>query len=258
MPREEIFSIIEGKGAVIATAIHTGHGMRASLQGRSKLTSMQQLREEDPFTDIFASAVSSRIIATQSRFQIDFNRPRERAVYRVPEDAWGLELWKAPLPSEEVDCSLQEYDAFYAALKEMLDQKLKTHKQIVVLDIHSYNHRRRGEREPFDDPMQNPEINIGTGTMSDRGKWQESIALVTDRLKDAVVMGRHLDVRENIKFQGGEMAQWIHTHYPKTVCCISLEFKKFFMNEWNGKGEMTAINEIKEVIGEIADFLETI
>jgi len=258
MHREEIFSIMEGNGAVIATAVHAGHEMRASLQGKSRLNSMQRLREEDPFTDIFASAVSCHIIATQSRFQVDLNRPRERAVYKVAEDAWGLELWKAPLPAEEVDCSLQEYDAFYATLKEMLDQQLKTHTQIIVFDIHSYNHRRMGERAPFDDPVQNPEINIGTGTMVNRERWQKVINSVSDRLRNAVIMGRFLDVRENVKFQGGEMARWIHMHYPETVCCLSLEFKKFFMNEWNGEGDMVVIHEIKEVIGEIADYLETI
>jgi len=255
---EDICHIVEGDTAVITTAIHSGHEMRTSLLERSKLTATQRLREEDPFTDIFASAASSQLIATQSRFQVDLNRPRERAVYQVPEDAWGLELWKEPLPPEEITHSLQEYDTFYATLKEILDHKVKLHKQVIVFDIHSYNHRRMGERAPFDDSIENPEIIIGTGTMEDRDRWQETITSVTEKLQNAVIMGRFLDVRENVKFQGGEMAQWIHTHYPETVCCISLEFKKIFMNEWSGEAQMAVINEIKDVMEAIVNFLETI
>lgn len=258
MQIEDICYMVEGDTAVVATAIHAGHEMRTSLKERSLLTEAQRLQEEDPYTDIFASTASTRIIATHSRFQVDLNRPRERAVYRVPEDAWGLDLWKEPLPTEEIERSLQAYDTFYANLKALLDRKVKAHEQVIVFDIHSYNHRRQGERAPFDDPLENPEIIIGTGTMSDRNRWKEVIMSVTDRLQNALIMGRYLDVRENVKFQGGEMARWIHTHYPDQVCCLSLEFKKIFMNEWNGVGQMAVIHEIKEVLNEIESFLETI
>jgi len=258
MRTEDICHIVEGDSAVIATAIHAGHAMRASLKEYTKLTDPQRLREEDPFTDMFASAARTRIIATHSRFQVDLNRPRDRAVYQRPEDAWGLDIWKELLPQEEISRSQQEYDGFYATLKEMLDKKLKDHSQLVVFDIHSYNHRRMGERAPFDDPIQNPEIIIGTGTMPDRERWQDVITLVTEKLENAVVMGHYLDVRENVKFQGGHMAQWIHTHYPDRVCCISLEFKKFFMNEWSGEPQMAVIHEIEELMEAIVNFLETI
>ena len=32
--------------------------------------------------------------ARRSRFEVDLNRPREEAVYRVPEDCWGLDVWR--------------------------------------------------------------------------------------------------------------------------------------------------------------------
>ena len=43
-----------------------------------------------------------------------------------------------------------------------------------------------------------------------------------------------LDVRENIKFDGGYFAQWIGERFPGTVCNLCIEFKKFFMDEWTG------------------------
>jgi hypothetical protein len=46
--------------------------------------------------------------------------------------------------------------------------------------------------------------------------------------------GGKLDVRENIKFEGGYFAQWVGENYPTTVCNLCIEFKKFFMDEWTG------------------------
>jgi hypothetical protein len=48
-------------------------------------------------------------------------------------------------------------------------------------------------------------------------------------------LGRHLDVRENIKFQGGYFPRWTHEHFPDSACVLAIEFKKFFMDEWTGK-----------------------
>ena len=36
-------------------------------------------------------------------------------MYRKPEDAWGLQVWKGDPPEEEVEKSLAAYDAFYDA-----------------------------------------------------------------------------------------------------------------------------------------------
>jgi len=254
---EDSFEIVRGSSKVIATAIHAGHEMRSTLEQLSNLTDSQRLNEEDPFTDVFASGADTSIVAKNSRFQVDLNRPRDRAVYKEPEDAWGLDLWRESLSMDEIEHSLSEYDAFYTLLGEMIESKIETHGKVILLDLHSYNHRRMGEKEPFDSPLENPEIIIGTGTMDDRQQWEGIIDVVSDRLENAVVMSRFLDVRENVKFEGGEMARWLHTHYPENVCCISLEFKKIFMNEWNGKADMRVINEIKEAMNEIINFLES-
>jgi hypothetical protein len=44
-----------------------------------------------------------------------------------------------------------------------------------------------------------------------------------------------LDVRENVKFFGGQFPRWIHDNFPETVCALAIEVKKFFMNEWTGE-----------------------
>jgi hypothetical protein len=48
------------------------------------------------------------------------------------------------------------------------------------------------------------------------------------------LLGRHLDVRENIRFQGGHLSLWVHEHFPDSACCLAIEFKKFWMDEWTG------------------------
>jgi cardiolipin synthase A/B len=50
------------------------------------------LESGDPFTAQLARVAPTRLIALRSRFEVDLNRPRERAVYRGPADAWGLEV----------------------------------------------------------------------------------------------------------------------------------------------------------------------
>jgi hypothetical protein len=48
-------------------------------------------------------------------------------------------------------------------------------------------------------------------------------------------LGRRLDVRENVKFFGGQLPRWIHETFPHSVCALAIEVKKFFMNEWTGE-----------------------
>ena len=38
-----------------------------------------------------------------------------------------------------------------------------------------------------------------------------------------------LDVRENVNFRGGQLAQWAHSTFPDRACVLALEFKKIFM-----------------------------
>ena len=44
-----------------------------------------------------------------------------------------------------------------------------------------------------------------------------------------------LDVRENVRFQGGHLSKWIHARYPGVGCCLALEFRKSFMDEWTAE-----------------------
>jgi N-formylglutamate deformylase len=244
----DIFQLESCEGPLIAAAIHDGHSVREDVAVRLALTSAERLREEDPYTAFWATVAPTRIVGLRSRFQVDLNRPREFAVYRKPEDAWGLEVWKhGGLWAEEVERSLAEYDAFYAAVHELLSRAQKDHGRFVVLDLHTYNHRRNGPDAEPADPIDNPEVNIGTGSMN-RRRWGHVVDRFIDDLRATGVQGRALDVRENVKFRGGHLSRWVHENFPDSGCSIAVEFKKFFMDEWTGEPDLACVEAIRNAL----------
>lgn len=217
---------------MLATAIHTGHDLRPEVAGLVALDDATRLREEDPFTDVIAAAAGPPVVVNRSRFEVDLNRPRESAVYRRPDDCWGLRVWREELPEDVARRSLETYDAFYATLARHLDL-LAARGPFVVFDVHSYNHRRDGEDEPPAPAEDNPAVNVGTGSM-DRGRWAPVVDAVMATMGRVEVDGAPLDVRENVRFRGGHLSRWVHERYPGTGCAVALEFKKTFMDEWRG------------------------
>jgi N-formylglutamate amidohydrolase len=225
--------IAEGQEPLAAAAIHNGHDLRKEVEAIMALAGSERLREEDPYTGIWTSVVTTQLVAQRSRFEVDLNRPRDRAVYRSAEDAWGLEVWQRPPPADLLEDSLAEYDAFYTEAHRIFSEMERRFGHFVVLDLHSYNHRRAGPEEPPEDSALNPEVNVGTGTL-DRSRWAQLIDRFIGDLTGFEFLGRHLDVRENVRFRGGRFPGWIHETFPESACCLAVEVKKFFMDEWTG------------------------
>lgn len=236
-----------GDGPLVAAAIHDGHAVRDDVARQLALSEMDRLREEDPFTAEWVVVAPTQIVGLRSRFEVDLNRPPETAVYRRPEHAWGLHVWKDEPPDELVAASLAEYDAFYQSVHEMLSDKVRRHGRFVVFDLHSYNHLRGGADGPAADPAENPQVNVGTGTM-DRGRWAPVVDRFLEDLCRFDFPGGKLDVRENVKFRGGYFPQWIHETFPETGCAIAVEFKKSFMNEWTGEADQRLIEAIRAAL----------
>lgn len=238
-----MWDIYQGNGPLVATAIHNGNQIRPELSEYMALDENSRLREEDPFTGDWTTIGNTRIVAHRSRFEVDLNRPREKAVYITPEDAWGLKLWKSELPPEIVNRSLSEYDDFYKEAHRIFTDLEQKFGHFVVFDLHSYCHLREGPDGNPADPELNPEVNIGTGTM-DRTKWAGLVDRFVSDLGNYNYNSRHLDVRENVKFKGGQLSKWVHQTFPQSACSISIEFKKFFMNEWTGIPDEQQLKEI--------------
>ncbi|MDH3305929.1 MAG: N-formylglutamate amidohydrolase [Acidimicrobiia bacterium] len=221
-----------GDDPIVATAIHAGHTLRPEVEALTNLTEEHRLREEDPFTDQWVGVAKNSIVVDLSRFEVDLNRPREKAVYVRPEDAWGLDLWKSEPSADMVKRSLEIYDRFYEELGQLCDQVVKVHGRVVVLDIHSYNHRRNGADAAVEDPELNPEINLGTESIAT--SWSPVVSAFTKTMSELPFYDDTLDVRTNVKFKGGHMSRWINARYKDDGCSIAIEMKKIYMDEWSG------------------------
>lgn len=232
---------------LVAVALHDGHSLRPEIQQLMALTDAERLREEDPYTGQLTAVAPTRVVAITSRFEVDLNRPREEAVYRTPDDAWGLNLWKRSLPDTVVQRSLEEYDTFYEAMRVLLDAVQARFGRYVVFDLHSYNHRREGADKCAADPETNPQVNIGTGTMV-RERWSPVVDRFIHDLRSYDFPGGNLDVRENVKFVGRQLPSWVHKTYPDAGCCLAIEFKKFFMDEWTGEPNRALVEAIRAAL----------
>jgi N-formylglutamate amidohydrolase len=242
--------IVEGDGPIVATAIHNGHALRKEVAARMALGDDDRLREEDPYTGAWTSLAPTRVVVLRSRFEIDLNRPREKSIYLRPEDAWGLKVWKQEPEHRIVQRSLESYDAFYAMVERIHSSLAVRFGKFVHFDLHSYNHRRSGLSGPPADPAGNPEVNVGTGTMRDRTRWAPLIDRFIADLSAAEFLGRQLDVRENVRFRGGHLGRWAHETFPEAGCVLSIEFKKFFMDEWTGELDRVQHTAIGRALGE--------
>lgn len=241
------WQITEGDGPLVTTAIHAGHGLRPDVLEHMALDESTRLREEDPFTDRLTDLGPGRIVVETSRFEVDMNRPREKAVYLSRADAWGLDVWKGRLPKSVRRESLKKYNRFYEEVGGFLDGVHEARGKFVVLDLHSYCHRRGGPGAPPDDPRMNPDIDIGTGSVH-KDRWSPLIARLKGELRDFDFKGERLDVRENVKFAGGHFSRWSNKRYGGNGCVIAIEFKKTFMDEWTGVLDVARLELLKKAL----------
>jgi N-formylglutamate amidohydrolase len=225
------FCVSTAPGRVVSTAVHAGHQLRPETAALVGLDDATRRREEDPYTDQLMVDVGTRVSVQRSRFEVDLNRARDEAVYLDPADAWGLDVWTHRPPPAVIARSLAIHDEFYAVMADHMDALAATG-SFLVLDIHSYNHRRDGPDAPPASPVENPEVNVGTGAL-DGARWGDVVDEFIAALAGASV--EPLDVRENVRFRGGHLSRWVAQKYPDTACVLALEFKKTFMDEWTDR-----------------------
>lgn len=251
--REDDWDILLGDGPVVATAIHDGHAIRPSLRPLLALGPDERLREEDPLTGLFTDVGDVRIRVPTSRFEVDLNRPRDGAVYARPEDCWGLQLWSSPLPEREIERSLQRWDRFYGMVTDLLDRLLERWDAVLLIDLHSYNHRRDGADGEPAPQAGNPDIELGL-TTADPARWRAVTERFSEALRATPVQGRRPDVRANVRFPtGGHFPEWVYARWGSRVCTISPEYKKIFMDEWTGTADIAALRDLQRGLRSAVD-----
>lgn len=239
------FSLTLGNSALplLATAIHNGHHLPPELLALSGISEADRLREEDPCTGEIAALFPNHIIVESSRFAIDLNRGPEKAVYLSPEDCWGLPARARPVPEPLLARLRGDYASWYSLLQYQIDRLLELHPFIVVLDLHSFNHRRGGPNAEPDPQETNPDIIIGRSNLLP--KHHPAAEALCQRLNGQAYRGKALDCRQDVKFNGGYMSRWLNDRYPDRLICLAIEFKKTFMDEWTGELDRPAWAELK-------------
>ncbi|MCW8090831.1 N-formylglutamate amidohydrolase [Alteromonas sp. ASW11-130] len=237
--------IHKGQGPVLATAVHAGHEIREDLHPYLAADDDTRRREEDPITDIWATAGDHFFTNYVSRFEVDLNRPREKACTFDPKDTWGLQIWRERPPQILIDKSLKQHERFYQMMALWIEELIDLHGNVLVLDIHSYNHRRNGPDAPASPASENPEIDLGLTTMQHE-KFAGVANALAEGLKATPYQGNKLDVRENVRYpDGGNWPEWIFANYSKNVCTITLEYKKFYMDEWTAQSSLPIVEDLR-------------
>ena len=245
--QSELWREARGDGPLIATALHAGHEVRGDLLPIMALDDTDRSREEDPYTDYWVKIAPTWLVPRRSRFEVDLNRTRSDSVYVHPQMSWDLDVFVREPTRSELNKSYEEYDAFYAELDTILSDLQRRHGRFVVFDLHSYNVRRDGPRAAPADRSLNPEVNVGTGTLN-RRLFGPLVERFMRDLRCFDFLDRNLDVRENVKFKGRELARRVHSRYGDSAAVLSLEFRKFFMDEWTGVGDIEQIEAIRRAL----------
>ncbi len=215
---------IEDYTHFVCTAIHNGHRLRPELLERCALSESERLREEDPYTADIAANMPITVVANDSRYEYDLNRPPETCVY---EEAWGQVVWKEPLSEHQKAASLAKHGEFYTVLGALYEKLESLHPLVLAYDVHSYNYRRPGMGDV-------PLFNIGTEQLDTR-RWQPEIDQWASQLDSIRIPG--VDVRAGINevFYGrGYQATFVGKHCPNTLV-LPTEAKKVFMDELTGE-----------------------
>jgi len=225
------------------TAIHAGNRIRAQLQDIVAVDPADKYREEDPGTEAFIKAMPIQIIARDSRFEYDINRPAERAVYLTPDMAWGLTVWKRPLTQDEINVSLAKHAEFHQLMDIVVAYLRKQNSKAIIFDLHSYCYQREQRLPWYEDKK--PVINLGTDPIN-RAIFGTMIQKFLHHLAKISVDGRTIAVAENEVFKGGYLARRLCANHYDHLAVFAIEFKKIFMDEWSGEFDQPIFEELVE------------
>lgn len=230
---------------LIALAIHNGHHIREDLLKLTKVSEADRLREEDPYTGSVAELFSNNIVVHTSRFEADLNRNPANAVYQQPEDCWGLDVRSAEIPASLMDKIYSDYREWYAVLYYHIQRLIQKNGFLLILDLHSYNHRRGGPDAPTAPQEDNPDIILGRNNLPER--YYPKIEDLRQRLDGKLICGKPIDCRCDVKFTGGALSRKLNNDFAGSVLTLAIEFKKFWMDEYSGVPDEKRFNKLKAV-----------
>lgn len=214
---------VESHTPAICTAIHAGHQFRSRLEDLCLLNEGERLYEEDPYTDQLIQAMPITLVAQDSRYEYDLNRPISSCLYKT---AWGKEVWTKKLPLKERNISIKKHQSFYRVLDALVSFIEQRFGASLIFDVHSYNFLRQAEDSPT--------FNLGTEQI-DKERWQYVVDLCVSKLSKIELPNLPVNFRENGVFHGrGYLIAHINSRFQNSLV-LPLEVKKIFMDEMTGE-----------------------
>lgn len=226
-------------------AIHDGHQVSSLLEPYYNIDAATRLREEDPYTAVIAELPVNQLVVGTSRFELDLNRAESESIYLQPDQAWGLQVWRETLPETFLDILYRQHQALYRTVDSHLERSIQDFGYFIALDIHSYNCKRE-HPDCAINTATDPQINIGTEYISP--KWRQLTDHLVDFMRSQTLYNEEIDVRENIKFKGGNFGRHLNHRFGDTGCVWSIEFRKDFMDEWTGEPYIHRIAACKQLL----------
>src|SRR5690606_13690829 len=98
-----------------------------------------------------------------------------------------------------------------------------------------------------------PQINIGTAYISP--KWRQLTDHIVDFMRSQTLYNEEIDVRENIKFKGGNFGRHFNHRFGDTGCVWSIEFPKDCIGEWTGEPYILRIASCMQLLIHTLEFL---
>lgn len=238
---------------ILGTAPHWSHRIRDDLEPKMVIDPAIRLVDEDPYTERFLGRVPHVILPTQSRYEVDMNRPPDVAIYDTPEMAWGETVYGEDLDLHDRETTMEKWYEFHGFLDAAIQDAIERFGIAVLFDVHSYNYQRE-ERVDWRD-HEDPVINLGTShlRLDEQGEKIKEAAI--DRLEDFTVDGETVSFGESEVFYGGYINRRLSRFYGPRVVTLSVEFQKIFMDERTGEPHDDVLDELVDRFDDLVDDL---
>ena len=225
---------IEEYVPTLCTAIHQGHRLRAELAACCLLSAKERRYEEDPFTDDLISSMPVTLVAEDSRYEYDLNRPVSQCVY---QKAWGKKVWKKRLTEAQIARSHEKHRCFYRILDALIAKLQEKFRGCILFDVHSYNYQRLG--------TDSPTFNLGTEQI-DMERWGSVVRHFQKLLAQMKLPNIQVVAALNEVFYGrGYLIGHINANFENTLV-LPTEVKKVFMDECSGQLYPLVLDEMKD------------
>ncbi len=222
---------------VLLMTIHSGTWMRKDIEKKQAITRERRLLEEDLDTHkIYSPLVLEKggiwIDNKASRFECDYNRKPDNAIYTNKSEKWIKILWKEDLTPSQCNWLMEGYNEFYFTLGRLID----TYRFNIIFDSHSM---RSGKGRP----------NISFGTKYIPKFY---MPIVRSMMQKLINMG-YANVSLNNPYGGGHILNWLNNKFPG-LFIFSMEVnKKLYMSKNRRKTISKKLNHLSKNIVNIFD-----